>query len=80
LPPHLHTDWADEYFKIPHRNDPPRLGGIFFDDLNDRDPELLLKFAEENLKTVIPAYGPLVTKHKDDPYTQKNKEWQLMRR
>ena len=26
------------------------------------------------------AYLPIVQKHKDDPFTQKQKEWQLMRR
>jgi len=72
--------WADDYFKISHRGETRGLGGIFFDDLNDRDPEDLLKFAREGLYSVIPAYGPIITKHKDDPFTQKNKEWQLMRR
>lgn len=72
--------WADDYFKIPHRGENRGLGGIFFDDLNDREPEKLLAFAKEGLSSVIPAYGPLVIKHKDDPFTQKNKEWQLMRR
>lgn len=72
--------WADDYFKIPHRGETRGLGGIFFDDLNDRDPELLLNFAKTGLETVIPAYTPLVENHKDDPYTQQQKEWQLMRR
>lgn len=72
--------WADEYFKIPHRGETRGLGGIFFDDLNDRDPEKLFAFAKEGLASVIPAYGPIVKKHQDDPYTQKQKEWQLMRR
>ena len=29
---------------------------------------------------VVPAYLPLVAKHKDDDFTQKQKEWQQMRR
>lgn len=33
-----------------------------------------------NLDTVVPAYAPIVNKHKNDPFTQKEKEWQLMRR
>lgn len=28
----------------------------------------------------MPAYVPIVAKHKDDPFTQQQKEWQLMRR
>lgn len=72
--------WADDYFKIPHRGETRGLGGIFFDDLNDRDPEKLLAFAKEGLSSVVPAYTPIVAKHMDDPYTTKQKEWQQMRR
>lgn len=72
--------WADEYFKIPHRGETRGLGGIFFDDLNDRDPEKLLAFAKEGLSSLVPAYVPIVAKHMDDPYSQKQKEWQQMRR
>jgi coproporphyrinogen III oxidase len=72
--------WADEYFTIAHRGETRGLGGIFFDDLNDRDPEKLLAFAAEGLNAVVPAYAPIVTKHKDDPFTAEQKNWQLMRR
>lgn len=72
--------WADTYFHIPHRGETRGLGGIFYDDLNDRDPEKLLAFATDNLATVIPAYGPIIQKHKNDPFTQQEKEWQLIRR
>lgn len=72
--------WADRYFVIAHRGETRGLGGIFYDDLNDRDPEKLYTLAESMLNSVIPAYGPLVSKHKDDPFTQDQKNWQLMRR
>merc|ERR1711998_208042 len=29
---------------------------------------------------VVKAYLPIVAKHKDDPFTTEQKEWQLMRR
>lgn len=72
--------WADEYFVISHRNETRGLGGIFFDDLNDRDPDKLFDFAKDALANVVPAYGPIIEKHMDDEFTQEEKEWQLMRR
>jgi len=33
------------YFSIQHRGERRGLGGIFFDDLNDYDQEMLLSFA-----------------------------------
>ena len=39
-----------------------------------------MAFASEGLNNVVPAYGPIVTKHKNDPFTAQQKEWQLMRR
>mmetsp|Transcript_7746 Transcript_7746/g.11351 ORF Transcript_7746/g.11351 Transcript_7746/m.11351 type:complete len:410 (-) Transcript_7746:131-1360(-) len=72
--------WADRYFVIQHRNETRGFGGIFFDDQNDKDPDEHFAFSHECVNSVIKAYGPLVEKHKDDEYTQQNKEWQLMRR
>ena len=72
--------WADKYFKIQHRGETRGLGGIFFDDQNDRDPEALFEFAKDALSHVVPAYGPIIEQHKDDEFTQQQKEWQLMRR
>eukprot|EP00636_Phaeomonas_parva_P015647 CAMPEP_0118858836 /NCGR_PEP_ID=MMETSP1163-20130328/5336_1 /TAXON_ID=124430 /ORGANISM="Phaeomonas parva, Strain CCMP2877" /LENGTH=363 /DNA_ID=CAMNT_0006792337 /DNA_START=64 /DNA_END=1155 /DNA_ORIENTATION=- len=72
--------WADEYFYIPHRNETRGLGGIFFDDQNDRDQEKHFAFSKDCLAAVVPAYAPIVEAHKDDEYTQQNKEWQQMRR
>ena len=72
--------WADEYFKIQHRGETRGLGGIFFDDLDDRDPDEIFEFVKDLSNNVVNAYGPIIEKHKDDEFTQKEKEWQLMRR
>lgn len=44
--------------------------GIFFDDLNDRDPEKIFAFAEECLNNVVAAYVPIIEKHKNDSFTE----------
>ncbi|CAJ1949675.1 unnamed protein product [Cylindrotheca closterium] len=72
--------WADRYFVIQHRNETRGLGGIFFDDQNDKDPEEHFAFSEECLNSVVKAYGPIIEKHKNDEFTEQEKEWQLMRR
>ncbi len=72
--------WADEYFFIAHRNETRGLGGIFFDDLNDRDPFQLVDFAKDCLNAVVPAYVPILMKHRNDVFTSEHKRWQLLRR
>lgn len=72
--------WADDYFYIKHRGETRGLGGIFFDDQCDKDPEEHFAFSEAALNSVVKAYTPIVSKHKDDVFTEKQKEWQLMRR
>ena len=56
------------------------IGGIFFDDLEMPSEEEVFQFVEGCASSVIPAYVPLIEKHKDDPYTEKEREWQLLRR
>eukprot|EP00904_Undaria_pinnatifida_P005687 jgi/Undpi1/2248/HiC_scaffold_12.g05634.m1 len=72
--------WADEYFMIKHRGETRGLGGIFFDDQNDKDPEAHIAFSKDCLAAVLEAYPPIIARHKDDEYTERQKEWQLMRR
>ncbi|KAK6926632.1 Coproporphyrinogen III oxidase, aerobic [Dillenia turbinata] len=72
--------WCDDYFYIKHRGERRGLGGIFFDDLNDYDQEMLLSFATECANSVIPAYIPIIEKRKDTPFTDHNKAWQQLRR
>mmetsp|Transcript_1341 Transcript_1341/g.1809 ORF Transcript_1341/g.1809 Transcript_1341/m.1809 type:complete len:423 (-) Transcript_1341:148-1416(-) len=72
--------WADRYFMIKHRGETRGLGGIFFDDQNDREPEKHLDFAKDAVNSVLKAYGPIIENHKNDDFTEKQKQWQLIRR
>jgi len=72
--------WADEYFYIAHREETRGVGGIFFDNLNDRDPDALFAFCEDLASTVCDAYVPLVEKRKDQAFTEEEQEWQRLRR
>ncbi len=72
--------WADKYYHIAHRGETRGLGGIFYDDLNDRDPEKLYDLAKDCLASVVPAYAPIVNKHKNEPFTEREKRWQQIRR
>lgn len=72
--------WCDDYFLIKHRNERRGLGGIFFDDLNDRPADELLAFATDCANTVCDAYLPIVVKRKDEQFTEEQKRWQQIRR
>ncbi|KAF8412637.1 hypothetical protein HHK36_000605 [Tetracentron sinense] len=72
--------WCDDYFCIKHRGERRGLGGIFFDDLNDYDQEMLLSFATECANSVVSAYIPIIERRKDMPFTDQHKAWQQLRR
>jgi coproporphyrinogen III oxidase len=76
--------WCDEYFVNKHRGDEMRgIGGVFYDHLrpaDDRAAEQLFAFQQANGNAFLPAYLPIVGKRKDLPYTEREVEWQEIRR
>jgi coproporphyrinogen III oxidase len=75
--------WADDYFYIAHRKETRGIGGIFFDRLNsteDMSFEKNLAFWKELGETFAPVYTELIRRHKDEVFTEKQKQWQLLRR
>lgn len=72
--------WCDEYFLIKHRGERRGLGGIFFDDLNDKPADEIIKFSADCASSVCEAYLPLVERRKDAEFTEAQKNWQQIRR
>jgi coproporphyrinogen III oxidase len=77
------SKWADQYFYLPHRKETRGIGGIFFDRLNEKSDlgfEKNLGFWKDTGKLFLPVYSSLVQKHRDKKFTEKEKEWQFLRR
>ncbi len=75
--------WADDYFYITHRKETRGIGGIFFDKLNEDEQmnfEQNFNFWKEIGETFAPTYVELISRNKNKPVTEQNKQWQLLRR
>ncbi|MEA5159900.1 oxygen-dependent coproporphyrinogen oxidase [Cereibacter johrii] len=72
--------WADDYFFIPHRGRARGVGGIFFDDLNTGDWEADFAFTQAVGEAFLPAFVPLVERRMETPWTEADREAQLVHR
>lgn len=72
--------WCDEYFHLPHRNEPRGVGGLFFDDLSDWGFERSFAFLRAVGDSYLPAYRPIVQRRKDEPWGERERQFQLYRR
>ena len=72
--------WCDEYFYLPHRDEPRGVGGLFFDDLNDEGFDACFAFMQAVGDSYIEAYQPIVSRRKETSYGQRERDFQLYRR
>lgn len=72
--------WCDEYFYLPHRNEPRGIGGLFFDDLNAPDFETCFAFARMVGERYLTAYMPIVERRMSTSYGERERDFQLYRR
>ena len=73
-------DWADEYFFIPHRGRARGVGGIFMDDHCTGDWEADFALTQDIGRAFVPAYVPLVEKHRAQDWSEADKDAQLVHR
>lgn len=71
---------CDEYFYLPHREEPRGIGGIFFDDYSEGGFEQAFDFMQSVGDHFLPAYQPIVARRKGDSSTDQQRQFQLYRR
>jgi coproporphyrinogen III oxidase len=72
--------WCDKYFYLPHRNEPRGIGGLFFDDFNQLGFEQSFAFMRAVGDSYIEAYLPIVQRRRQQPFGDRQREFQLYRR
>jgi len=71
---------CDEYFFLPHRQEPRGIGGIFFDDWQDGGAAQAFAFMKSAAAHFLPAYLPILSRRKNTPTTEAERQFQLYRR
>lgn len=76
--------WADNYFYIKHREETRGVGGIFYDKITPENTgvsyEKLFDFSCDLGRLFPQLYTELVNRNRNKSYTEREKDWQLLRR
>ncbi len=73
-------DWCDEYFYLPHRQEPRGIGGIIFDYLDSGDWRADFAFTQDVGRAFLDIYPKIVERHMAEPWTEEQRRHQIVRR
>ena len=77
---HKYKNWCDEYFFLPHRNEPRGLGGIFYDYLDSKNWESDFSFTKDVGQTFLNSYINITKKTMHLKWNDSDKNLQSFRR
>jgi len=72
--------WCEEYFYLPHRDEPRGVGGIFYDHLDSGDHAADFAFTRSVGEAFLDVYPQIVRGRMNQPWSEDEREAQLIQR